>query len=176
MRQGTWIRCLVVLVVCCALAACDTYAYYPARSKPVTPPPGEGATAAAQPAAAPAPPPDLATQVKALEARVQQLETRLAETEPPQSVAPATTRRTPERASAKAPGAPAGYPPPTAGGDKLYVEGYRLYQAKKYVPARDKFAKYLKSQPQGPKAPEARYYLAYSFQHEGKPKEAAKTN
>jgi TolA-binding protein len=102
------------------------------------------------------------------------LETRLAEAEA-QPPSPAATRRAPERAATKNTGAPAGYPSPAtvAGGEKLYVEGYRLYQAKKYAPARDKFAKYLKSQPQGPKAPEARYYLAYSFQHEGKPKEAA---
>jgi len=162
----------MVLAVCYSLAACDPYAYYPARSKPMTPPPAEGGTAAAQPAPGPAaaPAPDLAQQVKDLQVRVQQLEARLAEGEAP---IPAATRRGPERPGAKAAGAPAGYPPPAAVGDKLYVEGYRLYQGKKYAAARDKLAKYLKGQPQGPKAPEARYYLAYSFQHEGKNKEAA---
>lgn len=174
MRQGSWMWCLVVLAICGSLAACDPYAYYPTRSQSV-PPPGEAGQPAPAPTAAPAPAPapNLAQQVQDLQARVQQLETRLAEAEAQRPAGPAVTRRAPERPSAKAAGAPAGYPPPAADQDKLYVEGYRLYQGKKYAPARDKFAKYLKSQPQGPKASEARYYLAYSFQHEGKHKEAA---
>jgi TolA-binding protein len=100
---------------------------------------------------------------------VQQLETRLAEAEAQVPAAP----RAKERPGAKGTAPPSGYPPPAAAGDKLYVEAYRLYQQKKYAPARDKFAKYLQNQPQGPKAPDARFYLAYSFVHEGKPKEAA---
>ena len=173
MRQASGIRYLLVLAVVLTLAACNSYAYYPARSKTVTPPPGNGEAPTAQPTPTPAPP-DLAQQVKALEARVQQLETRLAETEAQGPAAPpGAGHRTPERPSAKGTAESSGYPPPAAATDKLYVEAYRLYQKKKYAAARDKFAKYLKSQPQGPKAPDARFYLAYSFVHEGKHKEAA---
>jgi TolA-binding protein len=170
MRQGSWVRFLVLVAACLYMAACDPYAYYPARSQKVTPPPGEAGPPPPPPAPAPAPAPDLAQQVKDLQARVQQLETRLAEAE---GQRPAPARRGHERPSPKATGAPAGYPPPPGTQDKLYVEGYHLYQGKKYAAARDKFAKYLKSQPRGPKSAEARYYLAYSFQHEGKHKEAA---
>ena len=48
----------------------------------------------------------------------------------------------------------------------------RLYHAKKYGEAQNQLHQYLKSQPKGPKAPEARYYLADSFYQEGKFKEA----
>ena len=172
MRQTDWMGKLAVLLAVLSLAACNSYAYYPGKSKAVTPPPGNGEAPAAQPAPAPQSPPDLAQQVKALEERVQQLETRLAETEAPRPAAPAASRAQ-ARPSAKGTGASSGYPPPAAAQEKIYVEGYRLYQNKKYAGARDKFAQYLKSQPQGPKAPEARYYLAHSFAHEGKHQEAA---
>ncbi len=49
----------------------------------------------------------------------------------------------------------------------------RLYHAKKYGEARNQMYQYLKNQPRGPKAPEARYYLADSFYQEGKYQEAA---
>ena len=49
----------------------------------------------------------------------------------------------------------------------------RLYHAKKYAEAQNQLYLYLKSQPKGPKAPEARYYLADSFYQEGKYQEAA---
>ncbi|MDD2901218.1 MAG: hypothetical protein PHU44_02145, partial [Syntrophales bacterium] len=169
MRQGSWKCYLVVLAVCCSLAACDPYAYYPARSKPMTPPPAGapagGDAPAGQAAPAPAPAPSLDQQVQDLQARVQQLETRLAEMEGQQPPPPAPSRREAERARYKAPGAPAGYPAPSKGQEKLYVDGYRFYQKKKYAPARNLFAKYLKAQPRGSKAPEARYYLAFCFQH-----------
>jgi tol-pal system protein YbgF len=48
----------------------------------------------------------------------------------------------------------------------------RLYQAKKYSEARQQLYQYLKNQPRGPRAPEARYYLADSFYQEGKYREA----
>jgi len=173
MRQASGMRYLLVLAVALTLAACNSYAYYPGRSKAVTPPPGSGEAPGAQPAPTPAPP-DLAQQVQALEARVQQLETRVAEAEGQSYGAPArAVHRPSERPSAKGTAAASGYPPPATASDKLYVEAYRLYQQKKYIPARDKFAQYLKSQPQGSKAPDARFYLAYSFVHEGKHKEAA---
>ena len=58
------------------------------------------------------------------------------------------------------------------GSEKNYTEGMRLYHAKKYGEAQNQLHQYLKSQPKGPKAPEARYYLADSFYQEGKFQEA----
>jgi len=165
MRQGSGIRHLAVVMGLLFLAACSqTYPYVPTTTKTVVPPQEGGEAPPAPPAGAPPlePRPDLATQVKALEARVQQLEGRLAEVE--------RTRV----ASAPSPAAPSGYPKAGApAGDKAYAEGLRLYQGKKYGPAREKFSQYLKDQPQGPKAAEARYHLADSFYLEGKYKEAA---
>ena len=60
-----------------------------------------------------------------------------------------------------------------AASEKSYTEGMRLYHAKKYGEARNQLYQYLKSQPRGPKVPEARYYLADSFYQEGKYQEAA---
>ena len=60
----------------------------------------------------------------------------------------------------------------SAAADKNYTEGMRLYHAKKYAEARHQLYQYLKNQPKGPKAPEARYYLADSFYQEGKYQEA----
>ena len=61
----------------------------------------------------------------------------------------------------------------SAAADTSYTEGMRLYHAKKYPEARHQLYQYLKNQPKGPKAPEARYYLADSFYLEGKYQEAA---
>jgi tol-pal system protein YbgF len=170
MRQGSLIgiRMLVGMALVLLWAGCDTFSYVPLKSKAVIPSEttAPGTQAPGEQAAAPAatqPRPTLDQQVQALEARVQQLEARLAELEQPQPAA-----------GPKAPGAP-GYPKVTAASasDKSYSEGLRLYQGKKYGPARDKFHQYLKEQPQGPRAAEARYYLADSFYAEGKYKEGA---
>lgn len=153
------------------------------------PPPG---TAAAAPTTlAPMAPaqPDLAQQVQALEARLKQLESRLAEVERPKPAAApsAAARRESARAkdkektvaaaqtTAKAAGpSAAGYSKtPATPPDKSYSEGLKLYQGKKYGPAREKFYQYLKDAPQGPKAAEARYHLADSFYQDGKYREAA---
>jgi tol-pal system protein YbgF len=124
--------------------------------------------------------PDLAQQVQALEAKIQQLETRLAEVE---RAKPAAARQQPAKAKdkekaaapAKAAGpGTAGYPKaPATPPDKSYSEGLKLYQGKKFGPAREKFSQYLKDAPQGPKAAEARYHLADSFYQDGKYREAA---
>jgi tol-pal system protein YbgF len=164
MRQGSGIRYLAVVLGLLFLAACSqTYPYIPSTTKTVVVPPAEGETPPGPAAAAPppSPPADLAPQVRALETRVQQLESRLAEVE--------RTRVATAPAPAPAPAKVSGYP----AGDKVYQEGLRLYQGKKYDPAREKFSQYLKDQPQGPKAAEARYHLADSFYQEGKYKEAA---
>jgi tol-pal system protein YbgF len=131
---------------------------------PAETPPGEAA-----PGQAPAPAPDLAQQVQNLAVRVQQLESRLADLEGRQGV-PAVAK---ERAVP--PPSPPGAPKPavaSAAPEKNYTEGMRLYHAKKFAEARHQLYQYLKNQPKGPKAPEARYYLADSFYQEGKYQEA----
>jgi len=107
--------------------------------------------------------------VQNLEARVQQLESRVADQEGHKG-APVAAR---ERA-VPPPSAPSSPKPAvsSAGADKYYTEGMRLYQAKKYGEARNQMNQYLKNQPRGPKAAEARYYLADSFFLEGKYQEA----
>jgi tol-pal system protein YbgF len=170
MRQWLLKRYLVLAVLALlAVAACEaTYTYLPGRSQS-SPPLVTGAAEAPAGAPAPAPAaPDLAQQVRALEARVQQLEGRVAQLEGRK--APAAAREKPVLTPSVA-----SYPkaPAAGSGGKTYTEGMRLYHAKKYGEARSKFSQYLKSQPNGPKAAEARYYLADSFYLEVKYKEAA---
>ena len=184
MRQVLGIRYLAVVMLVLFLAGCtETYAYLPSMGKASsTPASGTEAQPAAQPgpaaeAPAPAPKPDLPQQVQALETRVQQLETRLAELEGRQAApAAAPTARVKERPAALSP-SKAAYPAPAtgtaAGVEKIYAEGFHLYQTKKYGQARTKFSQYLKEQSKGAKAQEARYYLADSFYQEGKYAEAA---
>jgi tol-pal system protein YbgF len=168
MRQARVIRYLVVAALLLLLAAC---ANFPAMRSSMPPAPAEPpAGAAAAPAPASPPPMDPAQQVQNLEARVQQLESRLAELEGRKGT-PAPTRERPVPAPA-----PPSAPKPavsSAPGDKPYTEGMHLYHAKKYGEARNQLYQYLKSQPKGPKVPEARYYLADSFYRENKFQEAA---
>ncbi len=89
---------------------------------------------------------------------------------PAEGVAPAA-QPAPAGAAAKTRERPAA--PPATDADKLYNEGLHLYQGKKYPQARAKFSQYLKEQPKGPKASEARYQLGDSFFQEGKYQEAA---
>ena len=164
MRQARVIRYLVVAALLLLLAAC---ANFPSMRSSMPPPPAEAPPGAAAPA--PAPPPDLAQQVQNLEARVQQLESRLAQSEGPSAAPTAAKER------AVPPPSPAGSPKPavsSAAAEKNYTEGMRLYHAKKYGEARQQLHQYLKNQPRGLKAPEARYYLADSFYQEGKYQEA----
>ncbi|MCX5892497.1 MAG: tetratricopeptide repeat protein [Deltaproteobacteria bacterium] len=183
MRHARGIRYLTVVMLVLFLAGCtETYAYLPSMgSKSAAPAQGAEGQPAAPPAPtaeapAPAPKMDLPQQVQALEARVQQLETRLAELEGRQAApAAAPTARAKERPATLSP-SKAAYPAPAAtasAADKTFTEGYHLYQGKKYAPARTKFSQYLKEQPKGPKAAEARYYLGDSFYAEGKYPEAA---
>jgi TolA-binding protein len=140
------------------------------------PTPAETPPGAAAPAPTQAPAVDLGGQVQNLEARVQQLEGQVAQlqsrTAPP---APAKPKALPAPAPAPAAAAPpkaAAPAPASPGADKHYTEGMRLYQAKKYGEAQNQLYQYLKSQPKGPRAPEARYYLADSFYQEAKYREA----
>lgn len=166
MRQAGVIRYLVVVALLLFFAAC---ANFPGTRTSMPPVPTE-TPPGAPPAPAPAPAPDLAQQVQNLEARVQQLESRLAEPESRQGAPAAPKERAlpaPSATSSPKPAASA------AASEKSYTEGMRLYHAKKYGEARNQLYQYLKSQPRGPKVPEARYYLADSFYQEGKYQEAA---
>ena len=175
MRQARVIRYLVVTTFLLFLASCGQFPGMRTNMPPVPaePPPGAAGPAPGQ---APAPAPDLAQQVQNLEARVQQLESQLAQQQSRTAApapAPASTKPRAQAAPAAA-GSPKAAAPAAAspGSDKNYTEGVRLYQAKKYGEAQNQLHQYLKSQPKGPKAPEARYYLADSFYQEGKYQEA----
>jgi tol-pal system protein YbgF len=171
MRQASMIRYLVITTLLLFLAACGRF---PGMRTDMPPPPAEPPPGVA----APPPAPDLPQQVQNLEVRVQQLESQLAQlqsqTAPPAAAKP---RALPAPAAAGPPktaGAPKAAAPAAAspGSEKNYTEGMRLYHAKKYGEAQNQLFQYLKSQPKGPKAPEARYYLADSFYQEGKFREA----
>jgi tol-pal system protein YbgF len=167
MRQSRVIRYMVVTTILLLLAACGQF---PGMRTPMPPTPAETPPGEAAPAPAPAPAPDMAQQVQSLEARVQQLESRLAEQEGRKGAPVAAKERAVPAPSTSS------YPKPevsSAGADKYYTEGMRLYQAKKYGEARNQMNQYLKNQPRGPRAPEARYYLADSFYRENKYQEAA---
>jgi len=168
MRQARVIRYLVVTALLLLLAACGQF---PSMRTSMPPPPAETPPGAVAPAPAPAqaPAPDLAQQVQNLEARVQQMESRVAELEGRKGApAPAKERAVPPPSTPSSPKPAVS----SAGADKYYTEGMRLYHAKKYGDARHQMYQYLKNQPRGPKAPEARYYLADSFYQEGKYQEA----
>jgi len=164
------------------LWGCDPYSYYPGRAKPAPPPATAPATGESTPAPAPTlvpvseGKPDVYQQIQELQARVQRLENQVAEQEQrqgyPAAVKPAAAKPAAKAAPVPPPAAPA--PAATAAGqDKGFNDGMRLYQAKKYGSAREKFSQYLKAHPQGGKASESRYYLADSFYQEKKYKEAA---
>ena len=167
MRQTGVIRYLTVAALLLLLAACGQF---PGLRTSMPPTPAETPPGAAGPA--PAPAPDLAQQVQNLQAQVQQMEARLAQLEGRQGTPVAARERTIPAPSTSM------YPKPSkptvssAGADKYYTEGMRLYHAKKFGDARHQMYQYLKNQPRGPKAPEARYYLADSFYQEGKYREA----
>jgi tol-pal system protein YbgF len=172
MRQARVIRYLVITTLLLLLAACGQF---PGMRTNMPPPPAEPPPGAVAPPPdqAQAPAPDLVQQVQNLEARVQQMEGQLAQMQSrPAAPAPAATK--PRPAPAPAAAAPKAAAPPAAspGSEKNYTEGMRLYHAKKYAEAQNQLYHYLKSQPKGPKAPEARYYLADSFYQEAKYQEA----
>ncbi len=169
MRQARVIRYLVMGVLLLLPAAC---ANFTGMRTNMPPPPAETAPGAAAPAQAQAPPVDLAQQVQNLQAQVQQMEGRLAELEGRTAAPGATAKPRPIPAPSTS-----ASPKPTpavssTAAEKNFTEGMRLYHAKKYGEARNQLHQYLKAQPKGPKAPEARYYLADSFYQEGKYGEA----
>jgi tol-pal system protein YbgF len=170
MRQACVIRYLVVTALLLLLAACGQF---PGMRTNMPPPPADTPPGAVAPAPYAAPAPDLAQQVQNLEARVQQLESQLGQQES-QTAPPAPAAAKPRPLPAPAAASPKAAAPAAAspGSEKNYTEGMRLYHAKKYSEAQNQLHQYLKSQPKGPRAPEARYYLADSFYQAGKFKEA----
>ena len=168
MRHAGVTRYLMAVTVVLLMAAC---AEFTGMRTAMPPPPAEAPPGTA-PSAAPSATPDLAQQVENLAARVQHLESQVAQLERRTApAAPAKARPQPAPAAASSPKPVAAAP--AAASDKSYAEGMRLYHAKKYAEARNQLHQYLKNHPKGPKAPEARYYLADSFYQEGKHREAA---
>ena len=165
MRQAGVIRYLVVAALLLLLAACGQFPGMRTNMPPTPaePPPGAAAPAPAQPGPGPGP---TGTKPGGPGAAVGE---PVGATGRPQRAAPAKPRALP------APPPPVPPPRPPAcfpGSEKNYTEGMRLYHAKKFGEAQNQLHQYLKSQPKGPKAPEARYYLADSFYQEGKYQEA----
>jgi TolA-binding protein len=167
MRPAGVIRHVAMGAVLLLLAGCATY--FPQWGRTSMPPVPENPPGTVTPEQARAA--DLSQQVQNLEARVQQLENRLAALEGHPG-APATAK--PHALPAPSTSA---YPPAAtvskAAGAKYFNEGMRHYHAKKYAEARKQLYLYLKYLPKGPRAAEARYYLADSFYKEGKFREAA---
>ncbi len=166
MRQARVFGYLVAGALLLLTSAC---ANFPTMRTSMPPPPAERPPGTVTPTQARVT--DLAQQVQNLQARVEQLENQVAQLQGRRK-APVAVKERP-----LPPPATAVYPTqPTVSSaalEKYYTQGMRLYHDKKYGPARRSFYYYLKNQPRGPKAPEARYYLADSFYKEGKYRQAA---
>jgi tol-pal system protein YbgF len=171
MRQAGVIRYLVVVTFLMFPVACGTMPGLRTSMPPTPAEPPPGTEAPGQPQAAPT---DLAQQVQNLQMQVHQLESRVAQLEghpvPATSGKPHAVRAPSTSAYAKTPAKPA---VSNGAAEKYYTEGMRSYHAKKYGEARTQLYNYLKNQPKGVRAPEARYYLADSFYQEAKYREAA---
>jgi tol-pal system protein YbgF len=128
--------------------------------------------AEASPGAVQAPASDLAQQVRDLQGQVQQMESRIAQLEGKPATTPTARPQAVSAPSTPAPQATAKPGVASTAAENYVSEGMRAYQAKKYGEARTQFYNYLKTEPKGPRAPEARYYLADSFFLEGKYREA----
>lgn len=167
MRQAGVIRYLAMVTFLVLPVACGTM---PGMRTSMPPVPAEAPPGTvAQP-----PAPDLAQQVQNLQSQIQQLESRVAQLEGhPAGPATAKPHAIPAPSTSAYPKATAKTPISNGGAEKYYTEGMQAYHAKKYGEARTKFNNYLRVQPKGPRAPEARYYLADSFYLESKYKEAA---
>jgi TolA-binding protein len=172
MRQAvSVIQYLAVVTLLMSPVACGTL---PGMRTSMPPVPAESPPGAAAPGHTQNPSPDLAQQVHSLEARVQQLENQVAKMEG-HKAAPAAAKPhvVPAPSTSMYPKATAKPAISGPAAEKHYTEGMRQYHAKKYAEARTQLYDYLKSQPKGPRAPEARYYLADSFYQEAKYREAA---
>jgi len=172
MRRTRVIRYLGAGALLLFLAACGTMPGLRTSMPPTPaePPPAAAPSAQVSPGQVQVPPTDLAQQIQNLESRVQQLESQVARLDDRKGAPAAAKPRPLPPPHAAAPAKPAAS---SAASEKYYTEGMRLYHAKKYREGRNQLYLYLKNQPQGPKAPEARYYLADSFYQEGKYPEAS---
>ena len=170
MRQADVIRYLAVVTLLVLPVACGTM---PGMRTSMPPVPGEtppGTEAAGQPQAAPV---DLAQQVQILQGQVQQLQSQVAQLEAHPAAPAAKPHAVPAPSTSAYPKATVKPAVAGAAAEKSYSEGMRQYHAKKYAEARTQFYDYLKYQPKGSRAAEARYYLADSFYQEAKYREAA---
>lgn len=170
MRQAGMIRNGVAVTLLGFSMACGQF---PGMRTSMPPVPAEAppGTAAAYQAQAPAS--DLAQQVRDLQGQVQQLESRIAQLEGKPSTPPTARTQALPAPATPAPVATAKPGVSSTAAEHYVNEGMRAYQAKKYGEARTQFHNYLKTQPKGPRAAEARYYLGDSFFLEQKYKEAA---
>jgi TolA-binding protein len=169
MRQADVIRFLAVVTLLVLPVACGTMPGMRTSMPPVPAEAPPGTAAPGQPQAAPV---DLAQQVQNLQSQVQQLEGRVAQLEAHPVAPPAKPQAVPAPSTSAHPKATAKPAVSGAAAEKSYTEGMRQYHAKKFGEARTLFYDYLKSQPKGARAPEARYYLADSFYQEAKYREA----
>jgi tol-pal system protein YbgF len=171
MRQAGVIRYLVAVTLLMLAVACGTM---PGMRTNMPPVPAETPPGTAPPEQTPAPAPDLAQQVQNLTVRVQQLENQVSALEGRKApLAGAKPHVVPAPSTSMYPKATAKPTVSNAAAEKYYTEGLRAFHAKKYAEARTQMHNYLKHQPKGPRAPEARYYLADSFYQEAKYREAA---
>jgi tol-pal system protein YbgF len=171
MRQAGVMRYLAVVTLLVLPAACGTM---PGMRTSMPPVPAETQPGAVAPGQAQASPADLAQQVQNLQVQVQQMEVRLAQLEGHQGAPPsAKPHVAPAPSTTAYPKAAAKPVVSNAETEKYYTEGMHQYHAKKYGEARTQLHKYLKAQPKGSRAAEARYYLADSFYQDGKYQEAA---
>jgi TolA-binding protein len=169
MRQAGVVRFLAVVILSGLTAACGTFPGFRTEMPPVPSESQPGTTAQAPASSA-----NLARQVQDLQMRVQRLEDEVAALERHRS-APAHVR--PQVAPAPSVAThPKPKPKPavsSAEALKHFTAGMRLYHEKKYTEARRQLYNYLKLDHRGPKAPEARYYLADTFYQQTKYRQAA---
>lgn len=170
MRQADVFRYLAVVTLLVLPAACGQF---PGMRTNMPPTPAEAPPGTEAPGQAQAPAPDLAQQVQNLQNQVQQLESRVAQMEAHPAAPAAKPHAVPAPSASASPKATVKPAVSSAAAEKHYTEGMRQYNAKKFAEARTQFYDYLKSQPKGSRAPEARYYLADSFYQEAKYREAA---
>jgi tol-pal system protein YbgF len=169
MRQAGLIRYGVVVTLLVFSMACGQF---PGMRTNMPPVPAEAPPGAAAPYQSQAPASDLARQVRDLQGQVQQMESRIVQLEGKPATTPTARPQAVSAPSTPAPQVTAKPGVASTAAENYVNEGMRAYQAKKYGEARTQFYNYLKTQPKGPRAPEARYYLADSFFLEGKYREA----
>jgi tol-pal system protein YbgF len=169
MRQARLMRYVLAGALLVLTPACATY--FPSLGRTSMPPVPQSPPGTVPPEQARAA--DLNQQVQNLETRVAQLESQVAKLEGRPAPRPARPKYIPAPSTTEYPKPPVKTAVSAGQAGKYYTEGMSLYRDKKFPEARKRFYRYLKDQPRGVKAPEARYYLADSFYQEKKFREAA---